>query len=284
MIGLFYWFMLLLLGTGAGFAGAISGLGGGVLIIPALTLLFGMPLEIAAGVSLVSTIATSSGAASAYIRDKLANIKIGMSLEMATTAGAIFGSLIAVTLYAKNLSYIVFIIFGSVLLASAYPQIRKLGKSTYRMNRPDASTNILQLSGTYYDEASGKRIRYNAVRWAYGEIVMLFAGIISGLLGVGSGVLKVIGMDDAMRLPIKVTTATSDFMIGVTAAASGAVYWAFRYIKPEIVAPVVIGVVAGSYAGTKFMERSQSRRIRMIFIIMLAIVGAEMVLRGLGVA
>lgn len=276
--------MLLLLGSGAGFAGSISGLGGGVLIIPALTLLFGMPLDIAAGASLVATIATSSGAASAYIKDRLANIKIGMSLEMATTAGAIVGSLIAVTLYAKNLSYIIFIIFGSVLLVSAYPQIKKLKKGTYKINKPDASTKILQLSGSYYDEASGKRIRYNAVRWVYGEIVMLFAGIISGLLGVGSGVLKVIGMDDAMRLPIKVTTSTSDFMIGVTAAASSAVYWTFGYIKPEIVAPIVIGVVFGSFAGSKFMERSQSRRIRMIFIILLAVVGIEMVLRGLGVA
>ena len=280
---MFYWFALLLLGVGAGFAGAISGLGGGVIVIPALSLIFGMPLDMAAGASLVSTIATSSGAASAYIKDKLADIKIGMSLEMATTAGAILGSLIAVTLYAKDLSYVIFIIFGLVLLISAYPQLRKLKKKNYKINKPDKSTRLLQLRGSYYDKASGKLIRYNGVRWLYGETVMLCAGIISGLLGVGSGVLKVIGMDDAMRLPIKVTTATSDFMIGVTAAASSAVYWAFGYINTDIVAPVVIGVVIGSYLGTKFMRRSQSSRIRMIFVIMLAVVGIEMVLRGMGV-
>ncbi len=284
MIAIIYFVELLLAGIIAGVVGSMSGLGGGVVIVPALTLLFGIPLEYAAGASLVSTIATSSGAASAYVKDKLANIRIGMSLEVATTLGAIVGSLLAAYIYANGISSYLFIVFGIVLIISIYPAIKEYKKGKmHRMNK-DWSTKFFQLSGSYYDKAEKKVVRYSGYRWGLGEIVSLGGGLMSGLLGVGGGVLKVMGMNRGMRLPMKVTTSTSNFMIGVTAATSSAIYWSLGYIQPFIVAPVVIGILIGAYFGSKVLERTQSRKIRTLFLIMLGVVGLQMIFRGFGVA
>ena len=283
MIAVIYELLLLLTGSIAGAVGALSGLGGGVVLVPILTLLFGVPIEYAAGTSLLATIATSSSAGSAFVKEKLTNIRIGMSLEIATTIGAITGALVAAIIYAHNLPNLIFIAFGAVLFLSVIPSAEGLFRGRFKQSKPDGTTKRFQLHGRYYDRASKRTIVYNGVRWYLGEAVMFFAGIVSGLLGIGSGALKVIGMDWGMKLPIKVSTATSDFMIGVTAAASTAIYLALGFIQPVSAAPVVIGVLIGSFAGAKIMDITRSNRIRLFFIIVLGLVALEMLLRGLGV-
>ncbi|MDE1860784.1 MAG: sulfite exporter TauE/SafE family protein [Candidatus Micrarchaeota archaeon] len=284
MILIVYFALLLIIGIVAGLVGSLSGLGGGVVVVPALTILLGVPIEYAAGASLISTIATSSGAASRYIKDGLSNIKIGMSLEIATTLGAIAGSLIAAYIYSIGLFQIIFIIFGIALLTSLIPTFIEYKKRRRSRMNIDWTTKTFQLGGRYYDKARKRMIRYSGFRWWFGEAVMSVAGITSGLLGIGSGVLKVIAMDWGMKLPMKVTTSTSNFMIGVTAAAGGAVYWALGYIQPFLLAPVVIGVLAGSYYGATVLNNIRGTRIREFFLTILAIAGIEMILRGLGVA
>lgn len=277
---------MLVVSIGAGFVGAIAGLGGGVVIVPILTLFFGVPIIYATGASLVSTIATSSGAASAYVKDKVTNVRIGMSLEVATTAGAIIGALISAILYEMHLTYLLFITFGVVLLLAMLPNLSKLSYEKYERvaAKPDWSTKFFQLDGAYHDDQIDEDVKYMGVRWWLGESIMFAAGIISGLLGIGSGVLKVLGMDWAMKLPIKVTTTTSNFMIGVTAATGSAIYWSLGYIQPFIVAATAIGVVVGSYLGSKLLPRMHHNNIRIIFMVILGVAGIEMILRGLGVA
>ena len=187
---------LLLIGVVAGFVGALTGLGGGVVLVPLLTLLLGVSIAYASGASLIATIATSSAAGGVYIRDRITNIKIGMSLEIATTLGAIIGAVLAGLIYSAGLDSVVYVVFGLALLSSIGLMLRK--KSHARV-APDATTRRLQLRGEYTDEASGKRVRYYGVRWWSGEAIMLAAGAISGLLGIGSGALKVLGMDWAMN-------------------------------------------------------------------------------------
>ncbi len=284
MIAIAYFIALLLAGFAAGIVGSMSGLGGGVVIVPALTLLFGIPLEYAAGASLVSTIATSSGAASAYVKDRLSNIRIGMSLEVATTLGAIAGSLLAAYIYANGISSYLFIIFGVVLLLSLYPTYKEYKRRHRKRMYRDWSTDFFQLSGSYYDKAEKKMIKYSGYRWWLGELVSGGGGLMSGLLGIGGGVLKVMGMNRGMRLPMKVTTSTSNFMIGVTAATSSAIYWALGYIQPFIVAPAVIGILAGAYLGSKLLEKTASQKIRLLFLILLGVIAVQMILRGIGVA
>lgn len=274
---------VLVAGVAAGFVGAIAGLGGGVVIIPVLSIIFRLPIVYATGAGLVSTIATSSSSASGYVKNRISNIRIGMSLEIATTIGAIVGALISALLYASHLTYLIFIIFGIVLLLTVIPNLSKLSPEEYERvaAKPDWSTKLFQLNGEYYDETLKAKIKYMGVRWWLGEIIMFMAGIISGLLGIGSGVLKVLGMDWAMKLPIKVTTTTSNFMIGVTAATGSAIYWILGYIQPFYVAPCAIGVVAGSYFGSKSLVKMRSHRIRAIFLAILAVAAVEMIFRGI---
>lgn len=264
----------------AGFIGSLSGLGGGVIVIPVLTLFLGIPIEYAAGASLIAAISTSSGAASAYIKDRLTNIKIGMSLEISTTFGAIFGSLIATMIYSQNLHGLMFIIFGTILFFSIIPTTMELYRKSTVKTAADKTTQIFQLEGSYFDPLRKKQIHYVGVRWWLGELIMLIAGVISGLLGIGSGALKVIGMDWVMRLPIKVSTSTSNFMVGVTAAASAGMYLAAGYIKPTIAAPIVIGVLCGSFLGAKLMVRLKSRSLRLFFILIIFLLAIEMIVRG----
>ncbi len=275
---------MLAIGVVSGLIGSLSGLGGGVVLIPVLTLLMNVPIEYAAGASIISTIATSSGAASAYVKDRLANIKIGMSLEIATTIGAIVGSLVAASIYLKHLGSLIFVLFGIVLLFSLYPTFNGLRKRGSAKMNSDWTTGFFQLSGSYYDEARKETVRYSGYRWWLGECVMAVAGLISGLLGIGSGALKVIGMDWGMKLPIKVTTSTSNFMIGVTAAASSAVYWSLGYIQPLLIAPIIIGILIGSYYGSKALPSIEGKNIRLLFLSILFLLGIEMILRGIGVA
>jgi hypothetical protein len=281
MIAIMYLLILLVIGVAAGFVGSLTGLGGAVIIMPALSLFLNVPIEHATGAALVATIATSSGAAAAYVKDKISNVRIGMSLEIGTTLGAIVGALLAAFVYSHNLSFIIFILFGVVVLFSVYPTLKK--KDLIKRIKPDASTRIFQMHGSYYDRAEKKIIRYDGVRWWLGEGIMCIAGLISGLLGVGSGVLKVLAMDSVMKLPVKVSTATSDFMIGVTAVTGSAIYWSLGYIVPSLVAPVIVGVIIGAYFGSEKMESVHKERLRKIFTIVLVVVAVEMILRGIGV-
>jgi uncharacterized membrane protein YfcA len=264
----------------AGLMGSLTGLGGGVLIVPLLTVGFGLDIRVAIGASIVSIIATSSGAAAAYVRDHLTNIRIGMLLELATTLGGLTGAFVTGYLPSSAL----YALFGIILLASAIPMVRKLGEEVPRGVVSDAPARALRLAGSYPDRSSGTEIPYEVRGVPAGLSMMYFAGVFSGLLGIGAGALKVLAMDTAMRLPMKVSTATSNFMIGVTAAASAGVYFWRGDVVPVVAAPVALGVLAGALVGAQLLLRFPNVTVRLIFIPVLAGVGIEMLLRGIGVA
>jgi len=263
----------------AGFFGSLLGLGGGIIVIPALTLLFHIDIRYAIGASIVSVIATSSGAAIVYVRDKMTNIRVGMFLELATTIGALTGALIAGFIKAELL----YVLFGILMLYSAYTMIKRRNQELPQVGTPHPLAEKLRLNGEYYDKALNQQVKYN-VTGIYGGFSMMYvAGTISGLLGIGSGSFKVIAMDTFMRLPMKISTATSNFMIGVTAAASASIYLMRGDIDPKIAGPVAIGVLVGSTIGTHIMQRLRSITLRKIFIPVLIYVAIEMLLKGLGV-
>lgn len=267
---------ILVLSIAAGIFGSILGLGGGIIITPALTLLFGIDIKYAIGASIVSVIATSSGAAVAYIRDKITNIRIGMFLEIATTVGAITGAFISGLISSKYL----YIIFGFLLLYSAIAMIKKKGQELPGDVLAHPLAEKLRLNGEYYDKVLKEKVSYK-VAGVYGGFGMMYAaGVISGLLGIGSGIFKVMAMDLFMKLPLKVSSATSNFMIGVTAAASAGVYLLRGNIDPKIAAPVALGVLLGATVGTKVMQNLRSKTIRMIFIPVLAVVSIQMIVKG----
>lgn len=267
---------ILILSIAAGIFGSILGLGGGIIITPALTLLFGIDIKYAIGASIVSVIATSSGAAVAYVRDKITNIRIGMFLEIATTIGAITGAFISGLINSKYL----YVIFGILLLYSALAMLKKKGQELPKDVVTHPVAEKLRLNGEYYDKVLKQNVAYN-VTGVYGGFGMMYvAGVISGLLGIGSGIFKVMAMDLFMKLPLKVSSATSNFMIGVTAAASAGVYLLRGDIDPKIAAPVALGVLVGASIGTKIMQNLKSKTIRMIFIPVLAFVSIQMIVKG----
>jgi uncharacterized membrane protein YfcA len=271
-------FKILCISVIAGIVGSVLGLGGGTVVTPALTLMFGVDIRHAIGASIISVIATSSGAAIAYIRDKITNIRIGMFLEIATTTGAITGAFIGGLI---NPNYL-YILFGVLLLYSAYGMAKK--------NKTELPQNVSQhpwaekwkLNSSYYDKALQKEVEYNVDGVPSGFGVMYGAGVISGLLGIGSGSFKVMAMDLYMKLPLKVSSATSNFMMGVTAAASAGVYLMRGDIDPQIAAPVALGVLVGATLGTKIMQHLKSKTIRRFFIPFLIYISIEMVLKGMG--
>ena len=263
----------------AGVLGSLVGLGGGVLIVPMLTLAFGLPIRYAIGASIIAVIATSSGAAAAYVRDHLTNMRVGMFLEIATTAGAVCGAFLT-GLLAPN---ILFVIFGVVLLISVAPLIFKLGEELPAGIHNDVWASKLKLASAYPDQHLGKVVSYQVTRTPIGLAMMYVAGLISGLLGIGSGTFKVLAMDTIMRLPMKVSTTTSNFMIGVTAAASAGIYFARGDVAPLVAAPVALGVLGGAFLGARLLTRLSNRTLRMIFIPAMALIALEMVLRGLGI-
>ncbi|PEV57457.1 permease [Bacillus cereus] len=269
---------ILVIAIFAGIVGSILGLGGGIIITPALTLLFGVDINHAIGASIISVIATSSGSAIAYLKDRITNMRVGMFLEIATTVGAITGAFIGGIIAPDYL----YIIFGLLLLYSAIAMLKKV-KQEIPVNIPKHPlATKLKLHGQYYDKALGKNISYHVDNVYGGFGVMYGAGVISGLLGIGSGSFKVMAMDVFMKLPLKVSSATSNFMMGVTAAASASVYFLRGDIDPKISAPVAIGVLIGATIGAKIMQRLKSKTIRMLFIPILAYVAVQMILQGLG--
>jgi len=273
--------VLFLISVAAGFLGSLLGLGGGMIVIPALTLLFHVDIHYAFGASIVSIIATSCGAAAAYVKEKITNIRIGMFLEVATTVGAITGA----TLLAVVRTPALFIIFGIVLLLSFVPVIRRRQEAPIKgtLSKQNGLSRRLRLEGKYYDEYLDREVSYEASKTPIAFGMMYIAGIISGLLGVGSGPFKVLSMDLAMRLPIKVSTTTSNFMIGVTAAASAGIYFARGYINPFVAAPVALGVLVGATLGARWLPRAKNILIRRIFAIVLVIVAVQMIFSGLGI-
>lgn len=270
--------LTLIASVGAGFLGSLLGLGGGIIIVPFLTLAMGVDIRYAIGASIVSVIATSSGAAAAYLRDHITNIRIGMFLELATTTGAMSGALLAGILDGPFL----YLLFAGILGYSAVSMLRRPTRTAGNVNVPhDRVADALGLSGSYYDAALGRTVDYRASGGILGLILMYIAGGVSGLLGIGSGVLKVPAMDIAMYLPMKVSTATSNFMIGVTAAASAGVYFTRGQINPFIAAPVAVGVLIGATVGTRIMTKTKSTQLRRIFVVIVLIVAAQMLVRGL---
>lgn len=267
----------------AGLLGALTGIGGGIVLTPLLVLLFGVPIQYAIGTSLISTISTSSGSAAAYVRDRLANIKVGIALQVATTVGAIFGSLTLYYIQRADLFALLRVVFGVVLIVSTFPNWAKMKAEVFTPKTPDPFTKKLNLSGSYYDEALKRVVEYQGTRYPLGAAGMFAAGYISGLLGIGAGAFNVLSMDLAMSLPFKVSTATSNFMIGVTAATSSGLYWALGLIDPILVAATIPGVLLGSNLGARLLNRLLSRRLRQLFTVVLVVFGVELILRGIGV-
>ncbi|MEM0287766.1 MAG: sulfite exporter TauE/SafE family protein [Nitrososphaerota archaeon] len=267
----------------AGLLGSLTGLGGGVVLTPLLVLFLRTPIQYALGTSLISTIATSSGAASAYVKDELSNMSVGISLEIGTTTGAITGSLLLYTIQRLGLIYIISIIFGCVLIFSTLPNFTRMKGELPKEVKPDYFTHKLKLTGMYHDQALNKDVQYVGRRYPLGVAGMFVAGLMSGLLGIGSGAFKVLAMDMVMSLPFKITTATSNFMIGVTAATSSGLYWSLGFIDPLLVASTIPGVLIGSLIGTRYLNRLLSRRLRQLFTIVLVVLGLELILKGVGI-
>ncbi|MBV7532370.1 sulfite exporter TauE/SafE family protein [Chitinophaga sp. sic0106] len=266
--------LILLLGAfTAGMLGSLTGLGGGVVIIPLLTLVFHVDIRYAIGTALIASIATSSGSASAYVKEGITNIRLGMFLEIATTTGAVIGALVAVFMPTN----IVAIIFGCVLIFSA---IMSFKPKANNVNEEDTSelARKLRLNGDYPTPAG--KVGYTVHRVAGGYFMMMFAGIMSGLLGIGSGALKVLAMDNIMRIPFKVSTTTSNFMIGVTAAASAVVYLQRGYISPGLCLPVVLGVLAGAFGGSKLLVRANVSKLRLVFSVVITFLAIQMIYNG----
>lgn len=267
--------IILFLGAiSAGLLGSLTGLGGGVIIIPLLTLGFGVPMHYAIGASLISVIGTSSGAAVAFVKEGFTNMRIGMFLEIATTAGAIVGALVSGMLNPNTIG----IIFASILLLTVILNLK--GKPDHQEPVIKGSLEEkLKLYATFPDKGVLKN--YSARNTVPGFLMMMFAGAMSGLLGIGSGALKVLAMDNMMKLPFKVSTTTSNFMIGVTAVASALIYFQRGEIVPVIVAPVLIGVVVGSFIGSKTLMVSKTKKLKVFFAIVITILSVYMMYNGI---
>jgi uncharacterized membrane protein YfcA len=263
-----------IISAGAGFLGSLTGLGGGIIITPVLTLLFGVDIRYAIGATLVAVIATSSGAAAAYVREGYSNIRIGMFLEIATTLGAIGGAFLAAKVPTSALA----VIFGGVLLYSAYQSIRPKPDPD-PASVGDRLADLLKMNSSYPGPEGPRAYRVQRVKSGFG--LMFGAGALSGLLGIGSGAFKVIAMDQAMRIPFKVSTTTSNFMIGVTAAASAGVYLNRGYIDPALAMPVMLGVLGGSVLGARFLAGARTRVLRRVFTAVLVVLSVEMIYKGL---
>ncbi len=259
----------------AGLLGALTGLGGGVVLVPLLTLVFHVDIRYAIGASLISVIATSSGAAAAYVREGYSSVRIGMFLEVATTIGAVFGAFLATRVPTRALA----IIFGLVLLYSAYLNWQQSRHPEPPQPTPNPWSGKLRMSGSYPD-GKGGQCDYSVDRIPAGFATMFGAGTLSGLLGIGSGAVKVLAMDRIMRIPFKVSTTTSNFMIGVTAAASAGIYLKRGYIEPALAFPVMLGVLAGSLLGARYLVKAHVSVLRSIFTFVILALGVEMIVNG----
>jgi len=258
----------------AGFLGSLTGLGGGFIVTPVLTILFGADIRYAIGASLIAIIATSSGAAAAYVREGFTNLRVGMLLEVATVTGAVIGASLVAVFPARLLT----VVFGLVLLVSAYLTTRPRAEHLTADAPPDRLASRLRLDSEYPTPAGPQRYRTRRVPGAFA--LMWVAGVLSGLLGIGSGAVKVLAMDQVMYLPFKVSTATSNFMIGVTAAASAGIYLRHGYVDPGLAMPVMLGVLAGSTVGARLLFGTPTRRLRLLFAAVIVTIGLDMIYHG----
>ncbi|HXH76798.1 MAG TPA: sulfite exporter TauE/SafE family protein [Bacteriovoracaceae bacterium] len=266
--------LLLLISVLGGFLGSLLGLGGGIIVVPALTLIFGVDIRYAIAASLISIVATSTGAAARFLKDHLTNLRLAVLLELGTVTGAMTGFLISTHISGSYL----YVLFGFFLFFSA---VIMLWKKDDHLSEVDHPWSVrLKLSGNYTDNIRGK-IFYKVANVPLGLFSMYFAGILSALLGIGSGIFKVMAMDGAMKLPMKVSSATSNFMIGVTAAASAGAFFLRGDIRPEIACPVSLGIIAGSWVGAGVMTKLPAMTIRKIFVVVLFIVSIQMINKGL---
>jgi uncharacterized protein len=270
-------FTLVVLGISylAGLLGSLVGVGGGIIVVPALTLLMGVSIQKAIAASIVSVIATSSGAAASYVSQRIANMRLGMILEVATVIGALTGAYLADFVSGRGL----FLIFALVLAYTAWSMIRPKGSAP--PPAPDPLADRLGLHGSFFDRSVGTEVAYRVSRTKLGLVVSYVAGVSSGLLGIGGGVLKVPVLNLAMGIPIKACTATSNFMIGVTAAASAGVYLMRGEVLPFVAAPVAVGVLLGAKTGATLMSGMKNNSIRIIFVAVLAVSAVQMLLKGI---
>lgn len=262
----------------AGTMGAMLGLGGGIMMVPALTLLFGFDIRTAVAASAVSVIATSTGAAIAYLNDRLTNSRVAMLLEVGTTVGALSGALIASLVDPRW----IFILFGILMAYSAVSMYRARKSELPVGVEPDKLSRKLRLQGVYYDQVMDRTVPYNVTGTLPGLVLMSLSGALAGLLGIGGGAFKVLAMDQVMKMPIKVSTATSNFMIGVTAAASSTVYFMHGDVKPLVAGPVALGVLSGALVGTRVMVRLKGSTLRVLFIPVLLYIAVQMMWKGVG--
>jgi uncharacterized membrane protein YfcA len=272
-------FEIFLVALLAGLIGALFGLGGGVLIIPFLTLVEGIPVQFAVGASIVSVVATSSASAATYVQDHLTNLRLGMFLEIGTVAGAITGAYVTVFFQGHN-SWVLFVLFGLLLVYAAVLTLSGRRLDAPAKVAPDRIARILNLGGQYKDLATGETIDYEVTRTPHTLSISYVAGIVSGLLGVGGGIIKVPTMNLVSKVPVKVASATSNFMIGVTAAASASLYFLRGQVHPLLAAPLIIGVVAGSAVGTKLLRVTPPAKVKLLFSVLLLLISVDMIIQG----
>lgn len=270
--------LMILIGIFAGIAGAILGLGGGIIVTPILTLLCHLDIKYAIGASIVVVIATSSGSTIAYLKDEVLNLRVAMFLEIATTIGALSGALLTGILEPKYL----YILFGLLILFSAFNMVKKLmNKNKSNLStKDDKLAKKLRLNSSYYDKAEHKQVDYRVENIPGGLSVMFGAGLASGLLGIGSGAFKVIAMDTFMKMPLKPSSATSNLMMGVTAAASATVYFFNGSILPYIAVPLALGILLGATLGSRVMQVLPARWIRVCFVPIMFYIGLSMLYKG----
>ncbi|WP_456086212.1 sulfite exporter TauE/SafE family protein [Ligilactobacillus animalis] len=275
---------LLMLGVGifAGIMGSILGIGGGMIVTPIVTLAMGLDIKYAIGASIIAVIATSSGSTIAFLKDDVLNLRVAMFLEIATTIGAIIGALLTGAFDPM----ILYILFGSLLVFSSWNMYRKMrsGQKVLQHVTADKWAEKFNLNSSYYDKNTKQQVDYQVENVPGGFLIMLGAGLASGMLGIGSGAFKVMAMDGAMKMPLKPSSATSNLMMGVTAAASATVYFFNGSIRPDLAVPLALGILGGSTIGTRIMQVLPSKIIRLIFIPILLYLGLQMILKGFGVA
>jgi uncharacterized membrane protein YfcA len=256
----------------AGLLGSLTGLGGGVVIVPLLTLGLGVDVRYAAGASLLAVIGTSCGAGAVPSRLRFSNLRIGLFLEVAAVAGALSAALAVTHVPVSVLSFL----FGGVLLFSAWFSLHPPVASPAAT--VDRFATLLDLDGRHVEGGVEQDYHVRGVPSGFG--LMFVAGVLSGLLGIGSGALKTLAMDQVMRIPFKVSTATSNFMIGLTAAASAGVYISRGYVDPELTLPVVFGTVLGAMFGTHVLGHMRTRVLRPLFALVIVVLGVQMIVRA----
>ncbi len=278
------WYLVILavVAIAAGFVGSLTGIGGGIIIIPVLVIFFNVPLVVAIGASVITILANSATTGSAYLHDRLTDLRIGMFLEIATVPGAIIGATLTVYLVHADLQDALLVALGIILILLAVAGLRRIRDDAYTIAVPDRRSRRLGLSGSYHDAQLNETIAYQAADTNRALGIMFAAGLVAGMFGIGSGVLKVTALDDALKLPIKVSTATSNFMIGVTACATTGVLLAAGYVNAVLAVPVAVGATAGALMGSYILPGVRSRTVRIAFTLVLVGLSIELIIRGLG--